>query len=107
MRADSALFAMPGPQSKDCPWIPGFAIRGSLADRTEMFRWMRRALTDAVDAYEGPVRPLLLDATDLLVDDELVLRGELNDDGVHTNELGVQLIRGRLHELEPFADTSL
>lgn len=97
LRSDHAVFAV-SLQSEHTPRIPEFPIRGSLEDRMGMSERVRQAMIDAVGSYDGSVRPVLLDATDLL-SDEMGLRLELTVDGIHTNEQGIQLVRRRFHEL--------
>ena len=63
-----------------------------------MFTSLRCAIKSAVDEG-GPVRAILLDATDELADDLSALRSDLTDDGCHTNARGVKVIRRQFRDL--------
>lgn len=98
MGATVAVFAVPPPPSEDCPAVPDFPIRGSFDERIAMFTSLRAAVKSAVDEG-GPVRAILLDATDELTDDVSALRSDLTDDGCHTNARGVSVVRRRFRDL--------
>jgi len=98
--ARTAVVCVPPPPSVDCPKNPEFPIRGTIAERIAVFGDLREALTKAVADASGPPRVLLLDATDLLVDETGEFRRELTDDGCHTNVDGVREVRSRAHRLE-------
>src|SRR4051794_9406364 len=93
MGAPSLIITVPVPPSDDCPRNPEFPIKGTIGERVQVFRELRRALIQAVaDSGNGPeIR--LVDATELLADDSGELRSELTDDGCHTNAKGVRLVR--------------
>lgn len=100
MGAPSLVIAVPVPPSDDCPRNPMYPIAGSIDERVRVFGDLRRALAKAVAEAEPSPRVELLDATDLLADDTGALRGELTDDGCHTNARGVRLVRASVRELD-------
>lgn len=99
MGARTAVVTVPPPPSVDCPKNPEFPIKGTIAERIAVFDELRAALTKAVSNAAGEPRVLLLDATDLLVDASGEFRGDLTDDGCHTNADGVHEVRTRVHQL--------
>lgn len=100
MGAPTLVIVVPVPPSDDCPRNPMYPIRGSIDERVHVFGELRRALAKAVAEAEPSPRVELMDATELLADETGALRGELTDDGCHTNANGVRLVRASFRELD-------
>ncbi len=100
MGAPQLIIAVPVPPSDDCPKNPEFPIKGTIAERVEVFRELRRALIQAVAAADAAPEVRLVDATELLADETGELRSELTDDGCHTNAKGVRLVRSTVRGLD-------
>jgi hypothetical protein len=98
--APTAVVCVPPPPSVDCPKNPEFPIKGTIAERIAVFGDLREALTKAVAETSEAPRVLLLDATDLLVDETGEFSSELTDDGCHTNAHGVREVRSRARQLD-------
>ena len=97
--ADGVYLAVPPPP---CGWPPDrvvYPVVGTISERLEVFARLRAALHDAVAAYADVE---LLDFTDLIEDRDGALRLDHTDDGCHTNDAAIRLIRERIgHRLRP------
>lgn len=93
--ARRAGIVVPPPPGEDVPELAGLPVRGTLAERVEVFALLRGELAAAVRRTSTAVDCRLVDATDLLAGPDGGLRRELTDDGCHTNPAGAALVRGR------------
>jgi hypothetical protein len=91
-----AVIVVPPPPSAACPDIEQFPIKGSIEARVAAFEGLRSALRRVVSQHDDLA---LLDTTEDLADSTGALRGDLTDDGCHTNLAGVALVRPRVRAL--------
>ncbi|MEO6471457.1 MAG: hypothetical protein ABIR57_06200 [Aeromicrobium sp.] len=95
-KAERLVVVVPPPPCEFTPNLEAFPIVGSLEQRVRAFEALRKAIVNEVSTVPGAQ---VLDSTDLLADENGVMKRELTDDGCHTNTTGIALVRGRVAEL--------
>lgn len=98
--APAVVFVVPGPQSGNIPKLSMFPINGELPERVSMSERLRARLAAEVEAYDGPLHALVLDATHVLSREDGAMDQSLSSDGVHTNPEGIALVRSLVHDLD-------
>ena len=98
--ATCVVFVVPVPPSSRCPMTPTFPVDGTIDERIAAFQKLRTSLAKEVAELDGLPLAVVVDATNLLVDESGALRGELTDDGCHTNLDGSRFVRDRLEQID-------
>jgi hypothetical protein len=96
-KAPIGYILVPPPPNVDCPNVELYPIKGTIGQRIVAFRGMRDALISAAKSHPNVE---LLDFTDLLGNPDGSMRGDLSDDGAHTNAKGIEIVRARIDELD-------
>lgn len=99
--ATDAVVVVPPPPSGAIRDHEAFPTVGTVEERLRAHRWLRQTLHEAArtalpaDVPRG-ITLRLLDPTDALSDENGLLRGDLTDDGCHTNAAGRAVVRQEL-----------
>ncbi len=97
MGSKRAIFVIPPPPSEYCPNVEEFPIKGSIQERVTVFRTMREAMLSAIESTPGAEA---MDGTEGLAGADGALKRDFTDDGCHTNQHGVVVMRDLAHHME-------
>lgn len=99
MGSARVVIVVPPPQSENVPQVARYPIRGTITQRVAMSRRLRDRMLAEAGGWPGPVQVMVLDATAVLEAADGAMRDDLTDDGVHTNDAGIALVRRLVRNL--------
>ena len=99
--APHAAVAIPVPPAVDITDTDGFPVVGTIEERLDAHRLMRKQMLDETGPASGSTGAVIhaVDATDRLSDEHGHYRPEVTGDGVHPNDIGRAEIRAAVAEL--------